>query len=113
MFNDVTPVTLGVAASALAQRQRVIANNVSNLETPNFRAGRVDFESSLRAAVADGDPRETSVTVTPSTGVVDERNNNVSLDEETLYAMKTQQQYSLVMRALTDQYTWVSSAIKG
>lgn len=35
---------------ARAFRHRVIADNIANLETPNFKASEVSFEAELRAA---------------------------------------------------------------
>ena len=38
------------ALTGLATRQRVIGNNVANVDTPGFKAARVDFEQALRRA---------------------------------------------------------------
>jgi flagellar basal-body rod protein FlgB len=43
---------LRAALSGLAARQRVISNNVANVDTPNFKASVVNFEDVLRDAVA-------------------------------------------------------------
>ena len=58
---DSTGSALYAALNGLAARQRVIANNVANVETPGFIAGRVPFEDSLRAAIEGGDAGATSV----------------------------------------------------
>src|SRR2546423_11737542 len=42
---------LQAALSGLAARQRTIANNVANVDTPNFKASEVRFEDSLKAAM--------------------------------------------------------------
>ena len=52
MIGDVTSSALHSALSGLAQRQRVTADNIANLQTPGFLAGRVDFESGLRYQLA-------------------------------------------------------------
>ena len=49
---DSTGSVIYAALNGLAARQRVIANNVANVETPGFIAGRVSFEDSLREAIA-------------------------------------------------------------
>ena len=54
------------AMRGLSTRQRVIADNIANIQTPGFQAGRVDFESSLRRAIGGGDPNATSVDVAKS-----------------------------------------------
>ncbi|MCW2531724.1 MAG: flagellar basal-body rod protein FlgB, partial [Blastococcus sp.] len=55
MIGDATSTTLHAALSGLAQRQRVTADNIANIQTPGFLAGRVDFESSLRGALRNGE----------------------------------------------------------
>ena len=40
------------ALAGLSARQRTIANNVANVDTPNFKASEVRFEDALRTAVA-------------------------------------------------------------
>ena len=39
---------LQAAMSGLAARQRAIANNVANVDTPNFKASEVRFEDALK-----------------------------------------------------------------
>ncbi|HZR99609.1 MAG TPA: flagellar basal body rod protein FlgB [Chloroflexota bacterium] len=41
------------AMSGLATRQRVIADNVANVDTPGFKASHVEFETALRRASGD------------------------------------------------------------
>jgi flagellar basal-body rod protein FlgB len=45
---------LQAAMSGLAARQRAIANNVANVDTPGFRASEVRFEDVLSAATSQG-----------------------------------------------------------
>src|SRR6202035_2277633 len=42
---------LQAAMSGLAARQRAIANNVANIDTPNFKASEVRFEDALTSAL--------------------------------------------------------------
>ena len=44
------------ALTGLASRQRAVANNVANVDTPNFKASEVRFEDALRTAVARRQP---------------------------------------------------------
>ncbi len=43
------------ALDGLAARERVIANNVANVDTPGFKASRVTFEGALQQAIARGE----------------------------------------------------------
>ena len=45
---------LQAAMSGLAARQRTIANNIANIDTPNFKATEVRFEDALKAALSRG-----------------------------------------------------------
>lgn len=51
------PTQLGLAAAmrATAMRQTAIAQNLANVNTPNYRRVTVDFEDSLKQALASGD----------------------------------------------------------
>jgi flagellar basal-body rod protein FlgB len=113
MFDDVTSVALKVALDGLAVRQRTTADNVANIETPGFLAGRVDFESSLAQAIQDGG-NVSAVTPTMSRSMDPTRTdgNNVNLDDETLLDEKTQMAYQLVLRAASDQMGFLRTALK-
>jgi flagellar basal-body rod protein FlgB len=97
---DPTGSVIYAALNALAARQRVIANNVANVETPGFIAGRVSFEDSLRAAVADGPAGVTSVSTRRSADPVNVNGNNVSLDNEVVSLTETDLAYQLMIQAL-------------
>ena len=56
MLTDPTSRAAEFALDALAQRRRLSADNVANGMTPGFRAQKLDFEASLSAALASGDP---------------------------------------------------------
>ncbi len=93
------------ALNGLSVRQNVIANNIANVDTPDFRASSVDFESSLRAAIADGSvsPESLQVTTTATNTPVGVNGNNVDLRKETMAAMQTVFQYQIVSRATSDR----------
>lgn len=113
MLDDVTSVTLNTALSALAERQRISANNLANIETPNFTASQVSFESSLRDAIAAGDPAQASVSVAPTTDPAGVNGNNVNLDTETVTDEKTALQYSLLSGAMSAKFGLIDTVLKG
>ena len=55
MFDSVSYVALNSALDGLAQRQRQIADNIANVNTPGYQAGRVQFEEELARSAARGD----------------------------------------------------------
>ncbi|CAA9317165.1 MAG: Flagellar basal-body rod protein FlgB [uncultured Nocardioidaceae bacterium] len=103
---------LHTALAGLSLRQDVIADNIANIDTPDFRASSVDFESSLRTAVARGGvPAEgIALTATPTLTPVGPNGNNVDLRKETMAAMQTVFQYQTVTRAVTDRLALVRTA---
>jgi flagellar basal-body rod protein FlgB len=108
---DSTGSALYAALNGLAARQRVIANNVANVETPGFIAGRVSFEDSLRAAIAGGSASATSVSTQRSTDPVNLNGNNVSLDTEVVAMTETDLAYQLMISALNSKFSHLRIAI--
>jgi flagellar basal-body rod protein FlgB len=114
VLGDVTSTALHTALSSLSLRQRVLANNIANVETPGFHAGRVSFEDALRTAVADGDnPAGVSPTMSESLEPTREDGNNVNLDHETLSQIDTNLRYQVSLKALDSKFGLLSSVIKG
>jgi flagellar basal-body rod protein FlgB len=113
VLDDIASVTLATALTGLAARQRVTANNIANLETPNFSASQVSFEDSLRQAVADGDPSQATLTEIARPGPVSANGNNVNLDEQTVTDQKTQLQYELLSGAMSSKFSLIDTVIKG
>ena len=98
---------LNAALDGLSLRQRVIADNIANVDTPNFRATSVDFESSLRDAVSSGDAGRAGASMLPTATPVGANGNNVDLRKEMLAASQTQFQYQLMTRAVSDQFNLI------
>ncbi len=111
MFDDVTSVALRSALTGLSMRQRAIADNVANINTPRFLAGRVDFEDALRAAVAEGETTRVTPTVGRSLEATREDGNNVNLDEETISGIETNLRYQLALRATDERGKLVRTAL--
>ncbi len=111
---DSTASVIYSALNGLAARQRVIANNVANVETPGFIAGRVTFEDSLRTAIANGDDAVTSsVSTRSSTDPVNMNGNNVSLDNEVVGLTQTDLAYQLLIQAINQKFGLLRTAIGG
>lgn len=114
MINDVAFEALHVALRGLTARERVIADNVANLETPRFLAGEVDFESSLKQALLHGRrPGDTVITTSRSLNPTRENGNNVRIDEETVKGMDTSLRYELAVNAVNAKFRLLRSAIGG
>lgn len=108
---DVTTAGLHVALNGLSARQRVIADNIANLETPEFLAGRVDFESSLSAALAGHNPAAAEITTERSMAATGPNGNNVNLDEETLALIENDLRYQVTSQAISSKFALLRTAI--
>lgn len=115
MFGDLASVALRSALDGLAQRQRVSADNIANINTPGFLAGRVSFEGSLRAAVASGPGSVATVRPTTARSLepTNTNGNNVNLDHETLTEVDTGLRYQLMIKAMDAKYGLIRDALKG
>ena len=113
LIGDTTSATLHAALSGLAQRQRVTADNIANIQTPGFLAGRVDFESSLKGALRNGETPATNGAYTArSLDPTNTNGNNVNLDQETVIATETGLRYQLALNALDGKYNVLRSALR-
>ena len=113
VIGDVTSSALHTALNGLAQRQRVTADNIANVNTPGFLAGRTDFESALGGALRNGDtPRIDGGTVGRSLEPTNTNGNNVNLDAETLIATETGLRYQLALNALDGKYNSIRTALR-
>jgi flagellar basal-body rod protein FlgB len=111
VLDDITSVTVKTALSGLAMRQRVTADNIANIETPGFLAGRVSFESSLQNAVDNGSPAATTISNDRSLEPTRTNGNNVNLDHETLTHLDTNMRYQLMLRAVDTKISLLRTAI--
>lgn len=111
MFDSVTYVALNSAIDGLAQRQRVIANNVANINTPNFQASRVQFEDELAKQVRRGNG---AVEATQKLSLEPTRldGNNVNLDTETLLNVDTVLRYQVATQAIDGQFSSLRAAMR-
>jgi flagellar basal-body rod protein FlgB len=110
---DATMTALHAALTGLNQRAKVTADNIANIDTPGFLAGRVSFESTLRSELANGEaatPQQSAVS--QSTDPTNTNGNNVNLDTETTMATETGLRYQLAINALDGKYGLLRSALR-
>lgn len=111
MLESVTSAALASALDGLALRQRTIANNIANINTPNYQAKRVSFEAALAASVRNGDG-QAAATVQASQEPTQLNGNNVNLDTETLSNIDTVLRYQFASRAVNGQFTSLRAAMR-
>ena len=113
MIGDTTMSALHASLSGLAQRQRVTADNIANINTPGYLAGRVDFESARKNGLADGEtPVAGRSAELRSSDPTNTNGNNVNLDTETVIQTETGLRYQLALNALNGKYAQLRSALR-
>jgi flagellar basal-body rod protein FlgB len=111
VFDSVTITALTSALDGLSLRQRAIADNIANVNTPDYHAKRVQFEEALAASVAEGSGR---VTATTGESLEPTRldGNNVNLDTETLSSIDTVLRYQFATQAIGGSFSSVRTALR-
>ncbi|WP_025690985.1 flagellar basal body rod protein FlgB [Paenibacillus zanthoxyli] len=113
-------------------RQNTLANNVANVDTPNFKRSDVSFESflreqerglqsSLRAKVTDSRHIQFGMTGNVPSPVIqtDKRTsmnnngNNVDIDREMALSAENQLRYSSYVQLLNSQISMMRTATEG
>ena len=116
------------ALSASSLRQKVISNNISNVNTPGFKKSEVVFEDFLQDAVGGGKLQMTKTNSqhlplqgkgipTPAVKVIDKTSfrtdgSNVDIDIEMANLSKNNIYYNAVVQQLSGYFTGIKSAIK-
>jgi flagellar basal-body rod protein FlgB len=114
VFDDVASSALQVALSGLTTRQNAIANKIANVNTPGYKAQKVQFEQALQDALSNGTPlTDVQATTTDSLEPTQLNGNNVNVDEETLSNVTTGLSYQLALRGLDSKYNMLHDVIKG
>ncbi|MCK8466876.1 flagellar basal body rod protein FlgB [Microbacterium sp. KSW4-16] len=111
MFDSVTITALTSALDGLALRQRAIADNIANINTPNYQAKRVQFEEALARSVDAGDGR-VGATVGTSLEPTRLNGNNVNLDTETLSSVDTMLRYQFATQAVNGSFSSMRTAMR-
>lgn len=95
----------------LSVRQKLVASNIANADTPDYRSKDIDFESEFRHSLAD--PKATP-TVNDVTGLrVKADGNNVDLDREARLLSENAIRFSVASNLLRDQLKSIRLAITG
>lgn len=111
VLDSVVTVALNSALNGLSMRQRAIADNIANVNTPGYTAQRVNFEDALAASVQTGDGNVTATT-SRSLEPTQLNGNNVNLDTETLSNIETTLRYQFAAQAINGEFTAMRTVLK-
>jgi flagellar basal-body rod protein FlgB len=113
LFTDRVTGAVEAGLDAVALRQRVIADNIANAETPGFRARRVTFEQSLAAALEAGTPEAATAAIVDAGTEPNGVGNTVQLEQEVAGLVKSGLQYDALVAALNYKLGLLRTAIEG
>jgi flagellar basal-body rod protein FlgB len=109
MVNSVS-FSLEKYMDVLAARQKLVASNIANVDTPGFKTKDIDFQSefqSLLEGVSSGPaPREVSGLKVKNDG------NNVNLDREARLLGENAIRFNAASNLMKSQFRILKSAIK-
>ncbi|MCR8642198.1 flagellar basal body rod protein FlgB [Paenibacillus sp. N1-5-1-14] len=118
---------------ASATRQKVVANNIANVDTPNFKRSEVAFEELLEQQLNTSgkqltgvrtDPRHFYIGAKPLSAITPElrtdnttamnnNKNNVDIDYEMSLMAKNQLRYNTLVQQLNHEFQSVRTVIEG
>ena len=93
--------------SLLSARQKLVASNIANADTPGYRTQDIDFQAEFRNA-AGGSPRSVEVLGLQ----VKNDGNDVSLDRESRLLAENAMRFQLASNLLRSEIRQVRSAIQ-
>jgi flagellar basal-body rod protein FlgB len=92
----------------LSQRQKVVASNIANADTPGFKTKDLDFQSAFQSAMAGPAPAPAEVAGLP----LKNDGNNVSLDREARLLAENALRFNLASSLMREQIRMVKDAIQ-
>jgi flagellar basal-body rod protein FlgB len=128
-MNNISLLQKALDASSL--RQQVISNNISNAETPGYKAKQVVFEDILKKHLSNqtnfvgtrsdvrhleiGNPADIPAgkIVENTNSVIQNNGNNVDIDEEMTRMGKNSLWYYTLTEQINSEFQQLSIAIKG
>ncbi|MDR7072134.1 flagellar basal-body rod protein FlgB [Fictibacillus barbaricus] len=124
MFSNSVMRNLETALDGAALKQKTIANNLANVDTPGYKAKETvfkqEFESSLKAKRTDQRHFSFS-TQTPTSFYVKEQSNttmnnngnNVDVDKEMAELAKNQLYYQTLVQRINGKFNSIKMVVKG
>ena len=124
VFNYIDVITSAADASSL--RNKTIANNIANIDTPHYKRQDVSFAANLQQALKNSkfetlDQKLDSLNIKKLRGVVYTDNeafsyrldgNNVDVDTENVYMAQNQLMYQGLTKSLTAEFNHYQAVTK-
>lgn len=92
----------------LAARQKIVASNIANADTPGYKTKDLDFQFEFMSLIKGGTPNVNEVTGLPSKN----DGNSVSMDREARLLAENAIRFNLAANLMKTQLTMVREAIQ-
>jgi flagellar basal-body rod protein FlgB len=92
----------------LSARQKVVASNIANADTPGYRTKDIDFKSELQSAIKGLSPQSIEVDGLQ----VKNDGNNVNMDRETRLLSENDMRFNLASNLMRAEITATRAAIQ-
>ncbi|MDF2494389.1 flagellar basal body protein [Sphingomonas sp.] len=101
----------GAALEVRAQRMNLLASNIANASTPNFKAKDIDFNQALASVERQGGIEQATLYRTPDSPSMD--GNTVELSKEQTAFAENAVQYQSTLSFLNGRINQLTRALKG
>jgi flagellar basal-body rod protein FlgB len=110
---DTLSTQLDSYLTLVSQRQKLVASNIANADTPGYQTKDIDFEAQLHTALQTGsaNPSPTAITV-PGLRVKND-GNNVDLDRESRLLSENAMRFNMAAQFLRANLKDLHTAISG
>ena len=106
------------------KQQQLTANNIANVDTPNYKAQHISFENELKNRLnhamksADSSTMEQAITQTKGNVIASSNSkrvdgNGVDMDVENVELVKSTLQYQYLVQAFNSDYNRLRTVIRG
>ena len=129
LFSDAVPKVMKKSLNMMSTRQNMISSNISNVDTPGFKASDIDFQAQLREAIGSKGSLNLRATnekhYGPSTSnigdlspdpfdedaVAKANGNNVDIDNEMAKMAENQVIYNATIQLMMKRGSTIRSAV--
>jgi flagellar basal-body rod protein FlgB len=95
--------------NVVSLRQKLVASNIANADTPGYKTQDLDFQSSFLAALDGGSPQMSELTGLPTKN----DGNNVDLDREARLLAENAMRFNAASNLMRSRLNTVKEAIQG
>src|SRR5271170_6408008 len=105
---DPTTANLGHYMDLLTTRQKLVASNIANADTPGYKTQDIDFESEFASFVNGQQPQ----TIQPEGLIEKPDGNNVSMDREARMLAENAMRFNVASTLVRGQLKAIREAIE-